>query len=137
MSDTARDASEQSLGQLVAGVTERLSAVARLELELAQAEIKQQLKRGAAGGGMAAVAVFLAFVAFLMLSVAAGLGLATWMPGWAAFLVVAGAYLLLAGVLAFVGGKQFQKVKGPQRAKAQLEETRALLTERSQQRGTP
>ena len=53
MSVSARS-SEPSLGQMVAGVTEQVSSLVKLQLELAQSEIKQQVKEGATGGGMAA-----------------------------------------------------------------------------------
>lgn len=134
MSVAARS-SEQSLGKMVAGVTDQLSSLVKLQLELAQSEIKQQVKQGTAGGGMAAGAAVVAFVALLMLSVAAALGLANVMPGWAAFLVVGGVYLLVAGLLGFLGVRQFQRIKGPQRAQAAVQETKTMLTEHLDRRG--
>jgi cytochrome c biogenesis protein CcdA len=134
MSVSARS-SEPSLGQMVAGVTDQVSSLVKLQLELAQTEIKQQVKEGATGGGMAAAAAVLAFVALLMLSVAAALGLANVMPAWAAFLVVAGVYLLVTGILGFVAVKRFQQVKGPQRAQAAAQETKTMLSEHLARRG--
>lgn len=136
MSVSARS-SEPSLGQMVAGVTDQVSSLVKLQLELAQSEIKQQVKQGSAGGGLAAGAAVIAFVAVLMLSVAAALGLANVMPGWAAFLVVGGVYLLLAGLLGFLGVRRFQQVKGPQRAQAAVQETKTMLTEHLDRRGGP
>ena len=54
-------------------------------------------------------------------------GLAEVMPVWAAFLVVAGAYLLIGVVLVLVGRARLTKVRGPERAQHQLELTKQAL----------
>jgi hypothetical protein len=130
MSVDTKPSPEQSLGKLVSTATESVSSLVRLELELAKAEIKASVQQGGTGAGLAAVAAFLAFVAFLMLSVAAALGIGTVLPEWAGFLIVAGVYLLVGGILGYVGVRHFQRVKGPERATAELETTKQYLTER-------
>jgi hypothetical protein len=120
---------DRSLGQLVSKVTTNASTLVRLEIELAKAELTAQVKKGAAGGGMVAGAAFLAVVAFLLLSFAAVYGLAEVMPVWAAFLVVAGVYLLIAALLGFVASRQFRELKGPERAIAEANKTKDVLAE--------
>src|SRR5437588_10401790 len=99
MSATSRTTGDKSLGDLVSSVTSNVSSLVRLEIELAKSEIQEQLRQGAAGGGMAAVAAAMSLLALILLSFAAVYGLAEVMPVWAGFLVVGGAYLLIAAVL--------------------------------------
>ncbi len=134
MSVNGATTSVQSLGQLVSTVTSDVSSLVRLEIELAKAEVQEQMKQGAAGGALAALAGFLAFLASILLSLAAAYGLANVMPVWAAFLVVAGVYLLLAGLLAFVGIRRFRQIKGPQRAQLQAQLTKETLTRHAEAR---
>ena len=83
---------------------------------------RRRLKQGAAGGGMfAARRVCSLFLAGVLVSFAAVYGFAYVMPVWAAFLTVAGIYLVIAALLGFVGRRRFKKVKGPERAIAQVD----------------
>ena len=113
--DTAQT-KEPSLGELVATMSRDLSVLVHDEIELAKAEITADVKRAALGAGFLGGGGFLAYFGALFLSVAAafgihelGLGL-----GWS-FLIVAGAYFGLAGVLALMGVKSFTKVGPPRR----------------------
>jgi membrane protein implicated in regulation of membrane protease activity len=135
MSANGRTTEDQSLGQLVSSVTSNVSSLVRLEIELAKSEVSQQVKQGAVGGGLAAVAGFLVLLAIILLSIAAALGLANVMPGWAAFLVVGGAYLLIAVLLVLLGVRRFKRIKGPKRASAAFAETKEVLAARSRVRG--
>ena len=130
MTTNGRTATDQSLGQLVSKVTTNVSSLVRLEIELAKAELSAQARQGAAGGGMLVAAAGRGGLALLVLSFAAVYGLAQVMPVWAAFLVVAGVYLLVAVLLGLLAVRQFKAVKGPERAIAQAEQTRDLLAQR-------
>jgi hypothetical protein len=124
-----RDRDGRSIGQLVSSITEDFSALIRGEIELAKAEMRESAKRAGAGAGLLAGAGFLAFFAFVFLLVAAAYGLvAAGLPIWASFLIVALVLLLIAGILGAVGKKQLDKVKGPERAMAQKEATRKVIT---------
>jgi hypothetical protein len=86
------------------------------------------MKYGGTGAGLFAGAAFLGLLAIIMLSVAfayllemTGLHLA-----WC-FLIVFGAYLLIAGLLAFIGVQKVKKVRGPERAIHQAQETAAVF----------
>jgi len=78
----------------------------------------------------ATLAAFISLLAIIMVSIAiaffihmTGLDLA-----WC-FLIVFGAYLLLAGILALIGYRKIRKVGPPQRTIAEMQEMRALKLE--------
>lgn len=107
---------EPTLAGLVLSATKDMSALVRAEIELAKAEIKDDVQHAAKGVGMFAGAGFLALLAVILLSIALALGLdALGLPGWLAFLVVAVLYLVIAGVLGLIGKKQVSKVSPPER----------------------
>jgi hypothetical protein len=134
MSSSSRPSSDQSLGQLVSSVTNDVSTLLRLEIELLKTELQSQLQQGAGGGAMVALAAFLGFLASILLSFAAVYGLSYVMPVYAAFLTVAGVYLLLAAILGLVARRKFQQLKGPERALAQVDATKATFAEHAEVR---
>ena len=71
-------------------VAERASALTRLELELAQLELKRKASELAVGSALAAGAAVLAAYAVAFLLAAAAAGIATTLPWWAALLIVGG-----------------------------------------------
>src|SRR3954451_3287590 len=94
-----RPIDEQSLGELVATMSRDMSVLVHKEVELAKAEISDQVKRAGLGVGFLGGGGFFAYVGLLFGSVTAafgihalGLGL-----GWA-FFIVTGAYFLVAGL---------------------------------------
>ncbi len=123
---------DQSIGGLVSNVTSNVSSLVRLELELAKSELSESAKQGAAGAALFVVAAGLAALAVLLASFAAVYGFAQVMPLWAAFLTVAGIYLVVGAVLAFVGSRRLRTVRGPERAMAQVELTKEALARRSE-----
>jgi uncharacterized membrane protein YqjE len=118
-----------SLGSLVAGITTELSALVRGEIELAKAELRESAKRGAAGGILFAVAAMLLLTVWLLFTFALVYVLieVADLPGWAAFLIIAGVYLLIAAILIGIGVLQMQKARGPERAKAELQRTKQIV----------
>jgi membrane protein implicated in regulation of membrane protease activity len=120
---------EPTVGQLVASVTRDMSSLVRSEIELAKAEVKSEVTSAVKGGGMLGAAGFLGVVAFILLSIAAAYGLTAlgMHPGWA-FLIVAVVYLLVAGLIAFVGVKALKSIKPPERSIRAAKETAALVT---------
>ena len=74
-------------------------------------------------------AAVLGFLAFVFALVAGAYGIvAAGLPVWAGFLIVAGSLLLIAAIMALIGSSQSKKVKGPERAIAQVEATKSALT---------
>jgi hypothetical protein len=119
---------DPTIGKLVADATRDLSSLIHNEIELAKSELKVSVKNGGTGAGLFGAAAFLGLLAVIMISVAfayflsmTGLHLA-----WC-FLIVFGAYLLLAGLLAFVGVRKVKKVRAPERAIKQAKETQSVL----------
>jgi hypothetical protein len=118
---------------LVRSAAEDGAAIVRGEIELAKAEAKQNAQRAGKGAGMFGGAAFLGFTAWFLLTFAAAFGLvAAGLPVWAGMLIVAVVYLLLAGLLGFLGKRELDKVKGLERTqknvKTTIDEAKAALT---------
>lgn len=93
-----------SLGELVSLASRDMSELVRAEIALAKAELRNDAKRVGIGAGMFGAAGFLGFFALLFCSAALAFGLAALgLPVWAGFLIVGGAYVLLAGVGGLIG----------------------------------
>jgi putative superfamily III holin-X len=119
---------DPTVGKLFVDASRDLSSLVRNEIALAKTELKVSIRAGGTGLGLFAAAAFLALLAIIMLSVAlayfvsmTGLHLA-----WS-FLIVFAVYLLVAGVLGFVGVRKVKKVRAPQRAIHQAQEASSLL----------
>ncbi len=121
---------EPTIGRLVTDASRDISTLISKEIELAKSELKVSVRAGGVGIGLFAAAVFLLLLSVVMLSIAFaylinwnGDGLAL---QWA-FLIVFGAYVLLAALLVFIGVRSVKKVRGPERAIAQAQETKAAF----------
>ncbi len=110
---------DPTLGKLVMDAQRDISTLISKEIELAKSELKVSVRHGGLGIGLFGAAAFLGLLAIIMLSVSlayfihwngSGLDL-----HWA-FLIVFALYLLIAGLLAFIGIKQVKQVKGPEKA---------------------
>ncbi len=123
------DVPERTLGQLVADATHDISSIVRGEITLAKAEIGADAKKVAAGGGMLAAAGLFAFLALILLLIAAAYGLvAAGLAPWLAFLIVAGVLLLGGAILVFVGKSSLTKIKGkPERTIKNAQDTIAAI----------
>jgi CHASE3 domain sensor protein len=98
------DRDERPLSELVSDLTSQVQALVRKEMELARAEVKEQVSQAAKGAAAFAVAGVVAFIAAILLAFAAAWGLAELIPVGLGFLVVGVLLLAVAGV-AFVQGK--------------------------------
>ena len=101
------------LGTAVKQVAERISAIVRLELELAAMELQHKIKSLGLGivFGLAAV-VFLFFtIGFAFATIAAAL--ATTMATWAALLVVTGILFLMVAVCGILAVGRIRKGTPP------------------------
>ena len=101
------------LGGAAKLVADKASAIVRLELALAAAELKQKLFRLGLGLGLVVGAALFGLFAlgFLLVTVAAAL--ATFLSTWLALLIVAGGLLLLAAVLGGIGAHNLSKGSPP------------------------
>jgi uncharacterized membrane protein YqjE len=107
--DTARES--ESLGDLFSRLTEDLSRLVRDEVELAKVEINHTVENVKTAGLSIGVAGVLGLMAFVLLSFAAAWGLAEVVATGAAFLIVGGAYGLVALALLALGRQRVKAVK--------------------------
>ncbi len=110
-----------STRELVGDVAAKVGLLARKEVELAKSELRADLKQEAKMASGIGVAGLCALLTLNLLCVAAVLGLATVMPGWAAAFVVAAVVLAIGTIAGLVGWAM--RVKEP------LETTRKTLRE--------
>ena len=100
---STRGEERRGLGAATRLVSERASALVRLELQLAAAELKQKVASLGIGIGLlVAAAVFGLFaIGFGLATIAAGL--ATTVSTWLALLIVTGGLVLVVATLALLG----------------------------------
>jgi uncharacterized membrane protein YqjE len=110
-----------SLGRAVKEVTERLSSIVRLELQLASLELKRKVTSLGLGIGLGAGAlVFGVFMlGFLFATVAAAL--ATFLATWLALLIVTAFLLLLTVILGLLALRAIRRGTPPVPQQAILE----------------
>jgi uncharacterized membrane protein YqjE len=128
------DKTAPSIGELVQDASAQFSTIVHGEIELAKYELKSSFKN--AGTGVVffiAAAVLLVFsLTFGLIAFAEGLvALHIWR--WAAYLIVFGAIVLLAALLAFLGVRKVKRVKAPERTIATGKDTAAFLRHPTQQ----
>jgi Putative Actinobacterial Holin-X, holin superfamily III len=113
--DETGQPAEPTIGKLIADASADMSSLVRQEIELAKTELRFSVKAGGIGAALLVAALYILVLASVLLSIAFAYLLAmTGMdPAWA-FLIVFGAYVLVAGLLAFVGIRRFKKVKAPE-----------------------
>jgi protein-S-isoprenylcysteine O-methyltransferase Ste14 len=102
-----------SLGTTAKQVAEHASALARLELELAQLEIKEKIAALGIGAGLAggAAVVGLYAIGFLFATIAAGL--ATFLDVWLSLLIVTVVLFLVVGLLGLLAKSRFKEGSPP------------------------
>jgi len=118
---TERPSSEDpTIGRLVADASRDISSLLSKEIALAKSELKVSIQAGGTGIALFAAAGFLLLLGVIFASIALaffihwiGLGLGL------SFLAVFVLYLLLAGLLGFIGWRKVKQVKAPERAIAQ------------------
>ncbi|MFF9364118.1 phage holin family protein [Streptomyces griseoluteus] len=123
---------EPSIGQLVASATTEMSALVHDEIALAKAQLKRDVKRGAASGGAFSGAGAVLVFSLPMLNFALAYGIRTW-SHWnlaVCFLLSFAANVLVAGLLALIGvvfAKKAKKSKGPQKVAASMKQSAGVL----------
>ena len=108
---------DQAVGDIIKSISDDVKTLVRDEVELAKAELIPAAKNAGVGAGLFGAAGYFGINAATLLYVTAALGLyAAGLPLWLSFLIVSVALLLIAGVLALVGLSKVKKVKAPERA---------------------
>jgi membrane protein implicated in regulation of membrane protease activity len=122
---------EPSMADLVAGATRDLQVLVRGEIALAKSELTVSAKKG----GIGAVALVVAAVAFAYAALIILAGAAFWLATsrlnvWQSFLIVGGAVGALGLFVALVGLLTLKKVKGPQKTTAEAAKISKALKDR-------
>lgn len=133
LSERPVDVSERSVGELIGEVTSDLSTLMRQEMDLAKAEIKEEVAKTGKAAWMLGGAGFAAYMLALFLSIAAWWGLANVMDeAWAA-LIVALVWGVVAAVLFVTGRKKAREVNPkPERTVSTLKEVPDALKGRQE-----
>ena len=131
--DGSTDVSQRSVGSLISEVTSDLSTLMRQELDLAKAEVKEEVSKTGKAAGMLGGAGFAGYMLALFVSVAAWWGLANVMDeAWAA-LIVAAVWGVIAAVLFVTGRKKMREVHPkPERTVSTLKEVPDALKGRQE-----
>lgn len=101
------------LGAAVKEVSERASALVRLELELASLELKNKVAALGIGIGLAVGAAVFGLFALGFLLATAAAGLATFLDTWLALLIVALLLVVLTAVLGLLARRSIKKGTPP------------------------
>ena len=113
----------QSLGDLVALAAKDVSQLIRYEIDLAKTELMDDVERIGLAGALGVVAAFVACLVLVLLSIALAFGLvALGIWDWAAFLIVAGVYVLFAVLVLGIAYLKVRRLSG-------LRKTRETVTE--------
>ena len=121
---------DPTIGKLVSDASRDFSSLIRNEIQLAKSELQLSVKSGGTGIAMFAAAAFFALMALIMLSVAFAYFIHWNGEGPAlqwAFTIVFAVYLLVAALLSWIGVRKVKKVRGPEKAIAQANETKQIL----------
>ena len=121
-------ADDQTLGSLVSLAVKDVTQLIRYEIDLAKIELKTDVKRLGLGGALLGTAAFVGCLVLMLLSFAFAYGLMTvgiW--SWASFLIVAGTYVLLAGLAVLIGYTKVRKLSGLSKTRRTVQDDLALL----------
>ncbi len=132
---TTEPVEEPTIGRLVADASRDLSALVQHEIALAKAEMRFSVKAGLLGSLLFLVAGFLGILIVILLSFAFAyfLTMTGLHPAWA-FLIVSGAYTLLAALLVVVGIGRIKKIRAPE---ATIETAKQIPAALKGQRSAP
>jgi uncharacterized membrane protein YqjE len=117
-----------SLGELVSLAIRDVSQLVRWEIDLAKLELRDDMKRYGISGAMFGIAGFAGLLILTLLSFALAYGLITvgiW--PWAAFLIAAGVYVVIAGVAALIGVSKAKHPTGLRRTRTTVQGDIAML----------
>src|SRR6202167_1232379 len=125
---------DQSLGDLVAMAAKDVSQLIRYEIDLAKTELRGDMRRVGLAGALAGVAAFVGCLVLVLLCVAFAYGLvALGISTWAAFLIVAGTCVLLAGAAVGVAVLKVRHLSGLRKTRKTVTEGFGMLRRDSQE----
>ena len=107
------EAGERTTAELLKELSEQLTALVHQEIELAKAELAVKTKRAGIGAGMFGGAGVVGLLGAGALVTAAIAGIATALSVWLSALIVGGALLTVAGVVALTGLSELSRGTPP------------------------
>jgi uncharacterized membrane protein YqjE len=118
----------QSLGDLVALAARDVSQLLRYEIDLAKVELRNDMRRIGLAGALGVVAAFVGCLILVLLCIAFAYGLvALGVWPWAAFLIVAGTCVLLAGLAVGIAVLKLRGLSGLRRTRKSVTEGIGML----------
>ena len=124
----------QTLGDLVALAAKDMSQLVRYEIDLAKTELKGDVQRVGLAAALGGVAAFVACLVLVLLSIALAFGLvALGIYPWAAFLIVAGAYVVFAVLALGIAYLKLRRVSGLKVTRKTVTASLGMLRQDSQQ----
>ena len=119
---------DQSLGDLVALAAKDVSQLLRYEIDLAKVELRGDLRRVGLAGALGVIAAFVGCLILVLLCIAFAYGLiALGIWTWAAFLIVAGTCVLLAGLAVGIAFLKLRHLSGLRRTRKSVTEGIGML----------
>lgn len=118
----------QSVGDLVAQAVKDVTQLARFEFDLAKLELRADVRRLGLAGALLAIAAMAGCLVLVLSCFALAYGLITigiW--DWAAFLIVAGGCVLLAGLVILVVVMKVRGLSGLRKTRKTMQEDFAML----------
>jgi uncharacterized membrane protein YqjE len=124
----SENGSKQSVGDLVSLAVKDLTRLVRYEVELAKVELRADMRKLGLSAALLGIAAFAGCLVLVLLCFALAYGLTTvgiW--NWAAFLIVAGLCVVLAGAAIAVVALKMRRMSGLRRTRASVHDDLALL----------
>lgn len=116
------DVRDRSVGELLGEISKDVSQLVHQEIDLAKAELKQEVGKVGKGAGMLGGAGFAGYMVALFFSLTLAYGIGTFWPAWVGALIVGLIWAAVAGVLYTRGRQQLKSVTGPVQTKETLQE---------------
>ena len=125
-----RSLPRESFGELLVQLADNSAALVRDEIELARQEMSEKVSAFRSGIVTLAVGSIVALVAFLTLTTAAVIGLASYIGPGAAALIIGAALAVIGAATGFAGLSQIRRTKlKPEQTIETLEEDKEWLKE--------
>ena len=119
---------DQSIGDLVALAAKDVSQLLRYEIDLAKVELRGDLRRVGLAGALGGIAAFVGCLILVLLCIAFAEGLvALGIWRWAAYLIVAGTCVLLAGGAVAIAALKLRHLSGLRRTRKSVTEGIGML----------
>ena len=113
-----------AVADIIKSITNDVKLLVQDQIELAKTELVPAAKNGGTGAGLFGAAGYFGLSATILLYFSAAFGLVqAGLAPWLAFLIVAGALLLIAAILGGIGYLFIKRVKPPERTIAQANQT--------------